>query len=90
AGDGATFSSGSCFFITLGDNPKLDGKFTAIGKIVEGWDEIKRLESVEIEPVETGLSAVINRPVVPEIMTSVTAETFGVRYPEPVILRRAY
>lgn len=90
AGDGATFSSGSCFFITLGDHPRLSGHFTAIGEVVEGWDEVKRLESVEIEPVETELEAVINRPVHPEIMERVTVETFGVTYPEPDILRRAY
>ncbi|WP_083389991.1 peptidylprolyl isomerase [Angelakisella massiliensis] len=90
AGDGATFSSGSCFFITLGDHPRLTGHFTAIGEVVSGWDEIKRLESVPIEPVDTDLGAVINRPITPEIMETVTVETFGVEYPQPVILRRAY
>lgn len=90
AGDGATFSSGSCFFVTLGDHPRLAGHFTAIGRIAEGWEEIKRLEGVPIEPVETDLGAVINRPLSPEIMTQVTVETFGVSYPQPVILRRAY
>lgn len=90
AGDGATFSSGSCFFVALGDHERLWGRFTAIGKIVAGWEEIKRLESVEIEPVDAGLSAEINRPVAPEVMTRVTVETFGVSYPAPVILRRAY
>lgn len=90
AGDGTTFSSGSCFFITLGDNPRLTGHFTAIGRVVEGWEEVKRLESVEIEPVDAGLDAVINRPVSPEIMERVRVETYGVSYPAPVILRRAY
>ena len=90
AGDGATFSSGSCFFFTMGDNPRLTGHFTAIGQVVEGWEELKRLESVEIEPVENDMGAVINRPVSPEIMEKVTVETFGVEYPQPVILRRAY
>ena len=90
AGDGATFSSGSCFFITLGDHPRLTGNFTAIGKIVEGWDEVKRLEAVELEPVDTDMDAVVNRPVVPEVMARVTVETYGVHYPEVVILRRPY
>ncbi len=89
AGDGATFSSGSCFFIALADDLKLSGRFTAIGRVVEGWEEVKRLEGVEIEPVDAGLDAVINRPVKPEIMKRVSAETFGVSYPAPVILRRA-
>lgn len=90
AGDGATFSSGSCFFVTMGDNPRLTGHFTAIGKIIEGWDELKRLESVDIVPVENDMGAVINRPVVPEFMDKVTVETFGCDYPDPVILRRPY
>ena len=90
AGDGASFSSGSCFFITLGDHPRLTGHFTAIGRVTEGWDEVKRLESVELEPVDTGLEAVVNRPVKPEIMERVSVDTFGVSYPPPIILRRAY
>ena len=90
AGDGATFSSGSCFFIALGNHAALKGRFTAIGVVTMGWEEIKRLESVEIEPVDAGLPAEINRPVVPEIMKRVTVETFGAQYPPPVILRHAY
>ena len=74
----------------MGDNPRLTGHFTAIGKIIEGWEEIKRLESVEIVPVENDMGAVINRPVVPEFMEKVTVETFGCDYPDPVILRRPY
>ena len=74
----------------MGDNPRLTGHFTAIGKIIQGWEEIKRLESVEIVPVENDMGAVINRPVVPEFMEKVTVETFACDYPDPVILRRPY
>lgn len=90
AGDGESLSSGSCFFIALGDHPRLTGHFTAIGRVVEGWDEVKRLESVELEPVDVGPEAVVNRPVQPEVMERVSVDTFGVSYPPPVILRRAY
>ena len=90
AGDGQSFSSGSCFFIALGDHARLAGRFTAIGRVAEGWDEVERLESVELEPVDTGMEAVVNRPVSPEIMERVTVDTFGVDSPPTTILRRAY
>ena len=90
AGDGQSFSSGSCFFIALGDHARLAGRFTAIGRVAEGWDEVERLENVELEPVDAGMEAVVNRPVTPEIMERVTVDTFGADYPPPAILRRAY
>ena len=85
AGDGAKLSSGSSFFITLGDHPRLPGRFTVIGKIVEGWEEVKRIEAVDTVPIDSGIPDVfINKPVTPEIMERITVETFGIAYPLPV------
>jgi len=90
AGNGKDSSSGSEFFITMGEHPRLTGHFTAIGKVVEGWDEIKRIEAVETYPVDNDMGVIINCPVHDEIMTKVTVDTFGESYPEPVILRKLY
>jgi peptidyl-prolyl cis-trans isomerase B (cyclophilin B) len=88
-GDGKTMSGVSCFFITLSDEAgkKLDGKYTAIGRIIEGYEEIERILSVETKSIDSGISGVvINEPVVPEIIESITVETFGIEYGEPVII----
>jgi len=90
AGNGNDSSSGSEFFITMGEHPRLTGHFTAIGKVVDGWDEVKRIEAVETVPVDNDFGVIINCPVVPEIMTKVTVDTFGVTYPNPVILKKLY
>lgn len=87
SGDGLHMSSGSQFYVTLGEHSRLSGHFTAIGKIIEGWDEIKRIEAVETETVDSGIPHVqINRPIKPEVMEHVTVEVFGVNYPLPVKL----
>ena len=90
AGNGKDRASGSAFFITLGEHPRLTGHFTAIGKIVDGWDEIKRIEAVDTYPVDNDFGVIINCPVTPEIMEKVSVETYGVTYPDPVILKRLY
>ncbi len=87
AGDGKKFSSGSQFFITMGEHERLCGAFTAVGEIIHGWDEVKRIESVETAPVVNAMGVSINEPVVPEIIEKITVETFGVQYPEPVIYK---
>lgn len=86
AGDGQGLSSGSEFFITLGEHPRLAGRYSVIGRVVDGWDEIKRLEAVETRPVDSGVAGVeINQPVQPEIMQAVRVETFGIQYPPPAL-----
>jgi len=87
AGDGAKAASGSAFFFTMGEHPRLVDHYTVIGKVIEGWDEVKRLEAVETAPVDIGVPGVsVNAPVVPEIMEKVTVETFGVAYPAVIKL----
>lgn len=68
-------SAGSQFFIMHKDAPHLDGEYAAFGKITEGMDVVDRIANSE-----TDFS---DRPRVPQVMKSVTVETFGVDYPMP-------
>lgn len=90
AGDGERIASGSEFFITIGDNEeRLNGKFAAFGKVIEGFDVLQRLAEVETKLVESDMEGVVIRePIKPEIITEAYVETFGESYPKPVILDR--
>ena len=68
-------SAGSQFFIMHETSPHLDGEYAAFGKITDGQDVIDA-----IAVVDTDYS---DRPHTPQIMKTVTVETFGVDYPEP-------
>lgn len=71
AGD-ANNASGSQYFITLAEKERLNGNFTVIGKIIDGWDEIERLEHVEVEELTDEPSGfVFHRPKTPETVTKV-------------------
>lgn len=88
AGDGDKEAHGCEFFITLSDEAgeKLQGRFAAFGRVIDGFDEVTRLESVPTNPVHPqGVSAVINQPAEDEFMLDITVETYGVEYPQPVI-----
>ena len=69
-------SAGSQFFIMHKDAPHLDGAYAAFGKVTEGMDVINKLACVKTDRMDM--------PEEPQIMTSVTVETFGEDYPEPV------
>lgn len=71
-------SAGSQFFIMHKDAPHLDGEYAAFGKITEGMDVVNRIAEVETD--------FNDMPLTPQIMKSVTIETFGTDYPEPEIL----
>ena len=68
-------SAGSQFFIMHEYSPHLDGQYAAFGKIIEGQDVVDRIATVRTDYND--------RPRQPQIMKKVTAETFGVEYPEP-------
>ena len=68
-------SAGSQFFIMHQNSPHLDGQYAAFGKVVEGLEVVD-----SIAQVGTDWS---DRPMVPQIIESMTVETFGVDYPEP-------
>lgn len=68
-------SAGSQFFIMHQNSPHLDGQYAAFGKLVEGFDVVDRIAQVGTDWSD--------RPMVPQIIESMTVETFGETYPEP-------
>jgi len=71
-------SAGSQFFVMHADAFYLDGQYAAFGRVVEGMETVD-----EIAERETDFS---DRPLKPQRMKKVTAETFGVNYPAPQTL----
>ena len=68
-------SAGSQFFIMHQDAPHLDGQYAAFGKVIEGMDVVNRIAECDTDFADKPLDA--------QVMKKVTAETFGVEYPEP-------
>ena len=68
-------SAGSQFFIMHKASPHLDGSYAAFGKVTEGMGAVNKIAAVDVDYND--------RPVEPQVIKSVTAETFGVEYPEP-------
>ena len=68
-------SAGSQFFIMHQDSPHLDGQYAAFGKLIEGEDVLDN-----IAHTKTGWG---DKPIQPQVMKTVTVETFGVSYPAP-------
>ena len=68
-------SAGSQFFIMHKNSPHLDGQYAAFGKLVEGLEVVDKIAQVGTDWSD--------RPMVPQIMDTMTVETFGETYPEP-------
>ena len=68
-------SAGSQFFIMHKDSPHLDGQYAAFGKVVEGMEIVNAIAETATDYSD--------RPLEEQVMETVTAETFGVEYPEP-------
>lgn len=68
-------SAGSQFFIMHKDAPHLDGSYAAFGKVTEGLETVDAIAECDTDFAD--------KPLDPQIMKSVTAETFGVDYPQP-------
>ena len=68
-------SAGSQFFIMHKAAPHLNGEYAAFGKVIEGMEVVD-----EIAEFDTDFA---DKPLDPQVMKRVTAETFGVEYPEP-------
>ncbi len=68
-------SAGSQFFIMHKKAPHLDGDYAAFGKVTEGMEVVNKIAEVDTDYMD--------RPVTPQVMKTVTVETFGVDYPEP-------
>lgn len=91
-GDGQKISAGCDFFITISDHvqERLNNKFTAFGRVIEGYEEIERIIKVPTKKIilEDEPNVDVNEPINDEIIEKVTVETFGIQYPEPIILTR--
>ena len=71
-------SAGSQFFIMHANAPHLDGQYAAFGKLIEGEDVLDSIASVDTDWND--------RPRKPQVMKTVTVETFVVDYDEPETL----
>ena len=88
-GYGEAGLAGCEFFFPLRDCPDHKGIYPVFGRVLEGMDEVCRLEKVETVPVtDFPIEGVeVNRPVKPEIIERVELELYGAVYPEPVRVR---
>ena len=68
-------SAGSQFFIMHETSPHLDGQYAAFGKVTEGMDVVNKIAETTTDYSD--------RPLEPQMIKSMTVETFGVDYPEP-------
>ena len=68
-------SAGSQFFIMHQNAPHLDGDYAAFGKLIEGEDVLDKIAGVDTDYSD--------RPRKPQVMKTVTVETFGEEYTEP-------
>ena len=68
-------SAGSQFFIMHAHSPHLDGQYAAFGEVVEG---IEVVDAIADEYTDW-----MDRPFEPQVMETVTVDTFGQTYPEP-------
>lgn len=85
-GDGSSISACGCIFIVIGDGyeQRLGGKFTAVGKVVDGFGEVQRITQVETRDIESGMEGVVvKEPLHPEIIETITV-TYNGYTPSPV------
>ena len=59
-------SAGTQFFVVHKDAHKLDGRYAAFGQLIEGFDVLDAIASVETAPPEEE-----NRPRIPQIIESI-------------------
>ena len=71
-------SAGSQFFIMHANAPHLDGDYAAFGKLIEGEDVLDKIAGVDTDYSD--------RPRKPQVMKTVTVETFGQDFEEPETL----
>ena len=69
-------SAGSQFFIMVEKAPHLDGQYAAFGKVIEGMDVADAIVNTRTDRMD--------KPLADQRMKTVTVETFGEVYPEPV------
>lgn len=68
-------SAGSQFFLMVEDAPHLDGQYAAFGRVISGLEVCDKIVSVKRNWSDM--------PLVPQVMKTVTVETFGEHFDEP-------
>ena len=68
-------SAGSQFFVMHADAYYLDGQYAAFGKVIEGMENVNKIAETRTDYSD--------RPLETQRIKTMTAETFGVEYPEP-------
>ncbi len=71
-------SAGSQFFLMVDDAPHLDGQYAAFGKVIEGIEQVHKIEMVPTNYAD--------KPDEDQVMETVTVETFDKEYDEPETL----
>jgi peptidyl-prolyl cis-trans isomerase B (cyclophilin B) len=61
------------------DAPHLDGQYAAFGRVTDGMDVVDAIANTETDRHD--------RPLQPQVIKSITVETFDVEYSEPEKLR---
>ena len=69
-------SAGSQFFVMHDDADYLDGQYAAFVRVIEGMETVDEIANVKTDWYD--------RPREDQVMKSVTAETFGIVYDEPI------
>ena len=69
-------SAGSQFFIMVEKAPHLDGQYASFGKVIEGMDVADAIVNTRTDRMD--------KPLADQRMKTVTVETFGVEYAEPI------
>ena len=68
-------SAGSQFFIMHADAPHLDGQYASFGKVIEGMHVVNEIAEIQVDYSD--------RPVIPQVIKTITVETFDKNYNEP-------
>ncbi len=71
-------SAGSQFFLMHKTSPHLDGSYAAFGKVTEGLEIVNKIAQVPTD--------FRDKPLDPQVIQSMSVETFGVDYPDPEII----
>ena len=88
-GYGEAGLAGCEIFFPLRDCPEHKGVYPVIGWVIEGMEELWRLEKVPTRRVVLPYTEMeVNEPLEPQIIERVELELFGEIYPEPVRMER--